>query len=192
MSILKKQTAEFSLVGQLLGFVIKDGYQLKYLRINFAEKEFWVKPIKEIRQQIVESITPGCYLEVKGIKKLSFKTGKIKLKAISVDRIEIGNTSLCPISIAAKPQPNKNCASKASILVCQKSSCWKRGGKTVCQMLEENLRDRDLTDKVQIKLTGCLKQCKHGPNVVVMPDKARYCKVEPERVVELLDKHFIM
>lgn len=48
----------------------------------------------------------------------------------------------------------------ATILMCQKSDCMKRGGKAVCQALQETLSDRGLQNQVTIKGTGCMKQCK--------------------------------
>lgn len=182
MSSYKHRISEFNLRGQLLDFVIKDGYKIKYLRVAISETEYWIKPEKEIRQQLTQMITPGCWIEVQGFSEQSFKTGKVKLKANSVKQITI--------SEPARPQPSKEKASKSNILVCQKSNCWKRGGQEVCQFLEKGLRDRGLDDTVQVKLTGCLKQCKAGPNVVMMPEKVRYSKVQPHHVTELLDKHF--
>jgi (2Fe-2S) ferredoxin len=189
MSSLEERISEFNLVGQLLGFIIKEGYKIKYLRIAFKEHEYWIKPDHEIREELIQTITPGCWVEIQGIAKQSLKTGKLKLKANSVQRVAISTTCQIPVTLP-QSQAVKSETAKASILICQKSDCWKRGGKEVCQVLEKNLRDRDLADKVQIKLTGCLKQCKHGPNVVVMPDKARYSQVTPECVTPLLEKHF--
>ena len=62
-------------------------------------------------------------------------------------------------------------------MVCQKSDCMKRGGKAVCQALEAALSDRGLEDQVTIKGTGCMKNCKAGPNLV-MPDKTRYSRIQ--------------
>ncbi|MGH2413781.1 MAG: (2Fe-2S) ferredoxin domain-containing protein, partial [Microcystaceae cyanobacterium] len=169
-------------VGQLLGFVIKDGYKIKYLRITFSDREYWIKPAKEIRHQLEQTITPGCWVEVSGERQLCLKTGKLKLKADVVKLATNPHTS--------QPQIAKSKTAKASILVCQKSDCWKQGGKAVCQALTEGLRDRGLEDKVQIKSTGCLKQCKKGPNLVMMPDKARYSHVQPQQIPDLLEKHF--
>jgi (2Fe-2S) ferredoxin len=50
------------------------------------------------------------------------------------------------------------------------------------------LSDRDLT-QVTIKGTGCMKQCKAGPNIV-MPDKTRYSRIRPQDIPNLVDKHF--
>ena len=34
----------FQVVGQFLGFVLKDGYKVKYLRISVDKREYWFKP----------------------------------------------------------------------------------------------------------------------------------------------------
>jgi (2Fe-2S) ferredoxin len=190
MSICQKQKLEFNLVGQLLSFVIQDGYKIKYLRIIYSGREYWIKPDKEIRDRLNKTLTPGCWVDIRGTRKQCDKTGKLKLKAYSVERVNLSEISDFPASPPPQSPPLKRETAKASILVCQKSSCWKRGGKAVCQAIEENLRDRGLDDRVQVKLTGCLKQCKQGPNMVVMPDKARYSRVEPKRAIELVEKHF--
>ncbi len=188
MSKLKEKVSEFSETGEFLGFIFKDGYKIKYLRIAISEREYWIKLSKELRDNLNPDITPGCLIKVDGEAKLCLKTGKLKLKATQVSRTEaISKISNCP-SLAKE---NKKTKSKATILVCQKSTCWhKKGGKAVCQVLEENLRDRGWEDKVKIKTTGCLKQCKKGPNVIVMPDKTKYSQIGPKQIPNLLEKHF--
>ena len=81
--------------------------------------------------------------------------------------------------------------SKAKVLFCQKSTCWKKGGKAACKALKAELKNRGLAERVEIKTTGCLKKCGKAPNVVMMPDKARYSKVKPKQVTKLIDKHLV-
>ncbi|MGA7936768.1 MAG: (2Fe-2S) ferredoxin domain-containing protein, partial [Kovacikia sp.] len=45
-------------------------------------------------------------------------------------------------------------------------------------------------EQVTIRGTGCMKDCKAGPNLVVMPGKCRYSRVTPQEIPELLAKHF--
>ncbi|MEC4892380.1 MAG: NAD(P)H-dependent oxidoreductase subunit E [Oscillatoria sp. PMC 1051.18] len=178
MVMLKSPVTEFTVVGKLLDFVIEDGYKIKYLRIAIAQREYWFKLSKEIRYRLDPAIQPGCWVEVTGEQK--YKTGKLKLTAYEV-------------KLAANPQsadavsPPK---AKASILVCQKADCCKRGGRVVYGAIAEGLRSHQLEDRVTIRATGCLKQCKSGPNIVVMPDKARYSNVHPEQISALITKHF--
>lgn len=188
-----KQVTEFYLVGQLLGFIIKDGYKIKYLRMNVSEREYWIKLSKEMRSQLNPEINPGCWLEIGGTREVSYKNGKMKLEA---DKITLVNPSGPSEGTILVPPPKtespaKAGGGKACVLVCKKSACQKRGGAAVCHRIEEELRDRGLSDQVQVKLTGCLKLCKKGPNVVMMPDKARYSHVKPQQVPELVEKHLV-
>ncbi|MUL35323.1 (2Fe-2S) ferredoxin domain-containing protein [Gloeocapsopsis dulcis] len=180
--IKSKKVSDFTLEGRFLNFILEDGYKPKYLRIASAEGEYWIKPCKELRQQGIQ-LTPGDWVQVLGERKLDLKTGKLKLKAAQVTR----TIPHAPENAASpKVVPSKK---KANILVCQKSSCMKRGGTAVCQALQATLSDRGLENEVAIKGTGCLKQCKAGPNIV-MPDKTRYSRIQAAEIPEVIDKHF--
>ncbi|MEC4803153.1 MAG: (2Fe-2S) ferredoxin domain-containing protein [Jaaginema sp. PMC 1079.18] len=172
----------FKLQGQLLAFVIKEGYKVKYLRIAVGDRELWIKLPKKVRTSLDPRLTPGCYLKIKGTQKQE-KTGELKLVAKSV---KLSQPSAPEPSTATEKPPK----TPARILVCGKSACRKRGGMQVCQVLENKLRDRGLEDQVQIKTTGCLKACKQGPNLIVMPDKKRYQRVQAPEVPAIVAEHF--
>ena len=91
-----------------------------------------------------------------------------------------------PRKISLTPAPK----SKACVMVCQKSSCRKRGGSKVSQSVADYLQERGWENQVAIKGTGCMKQCKKGPCVVFMPDKCRHTNVDPKQVPALMEKHF--
>jgi (2Fe-2S) ferredoxin len=171
----------FHLQGQLLAFVIKDGYKVKYLRLAVGDRERWIKLPKKVSATLDPRLAPGCWLDVSGTQKLE-KTGKLELKAQTVELAQTAAPRPCPAS-PATPAPTK-------ILLCGKSSCQKRGGKDLCQALEQNLRDRGLDDRVQIKTTGCLKNCKQGPNLILLPDKTHYRRVQAREVPTIVEKHF--
>jgi len=209
-----KQVSEFNLEGEILSLVIEDGCQLKYLRISTARKvEYLVKLRKELRSFLGPVLTPGLRVKVAGERELNLKNGKIKLKARSLtlaggnnDRLPeqqdftsvpgefvtsdsaIGKTEFSP------PEADRTVKDRAKtqtkILVCQKSDCQKRGAATVCKALENALNSRGLEEQVTVQGTGCLKQCKAGPNIVVMPDKTRYSRIAPAEVPAIIDKHF--
>ncbi len=83
-----------------------------------------------------------------------------------------------------QPKPKK-----ATILMCQKSDCMKRGGKEVCQALQSAIAQNGLEGEVTVKGTGCMKKCKQGPHVV-MPDKTRYSRIHVSHVSIIMEKHF--
>ncbi|AFY32406.1 (2Fe-2S) ferredoxin domain-containing protein [Calothrix sp. PCC 7507] len=182
------EVTEFCLEGRFLDFVIKDGYKLKGLLLATAEGECYVKLAKHLRAAFDLRLPRGTWLQAVGTKKYDFKTGEVTLKAerVMAARFEVGR-------VKATEQSNRQTTaqspkSKATILVCQKSDCMKRGGKEVCQALAAELSDRSLADQVTIKGTGCMKNCKAGPNVI-MPDKTRYTRIQATQVPAIIEKH---
>lgn len=191
-----KQQAEFNWVGQLVDFIVKDGYKIKYLRLHVSPHEYWVKLPKPLRYQLDPQIQPGCWLEVSGQAERCVKTGKLKLRAHEVALASEPAPGSQPASVepetatadrepAARAKP-----SKAKVLVCQKSGCRKRGGDLIRAEIAANLEACGLAGQVDVIGTGCLKECKRGPNVVMMPDKARYSNVSPNEIPQLVAKHF--
>ncbi len=209
-----KQVSEFSLEGEILSLIVEDGYKLKYLRIRSdIGVEFLVKLSKELRSFLAPVLTPGLRVQVAGEKELNLKNGKIKLKARSLT-LARGNNDPSPEQLDSSSVPagvlmcertiaktevttpiaakTEKAAAKTQtkILVCQKSDCQKRGSAAVCKALENALNARGLEEQVTVQGTGCLKQCKAGPNIVVMPDKTRYSRISPAEIPAIIDKHF--
>lgn len=168
--------APFRLEGQFLGFVLKDGYKVKFLKLRTFDRELWIKIPKTLRDSLDQTMKVGSQLEVTGIGGICPKKRQLKLEA--------ENISL----FSRKTAPKAVCSGK--ILMCQKTNCQRRGGNGVYAALEESLRDRGLKDKVQIQGTGCLKGCKTSPNLVFLPDKTHYHQVTPQQVDSLIAHHF--
>jgi (2Fe-2S) ferredoxin len=178
------QILEFRLKGRFLGFILEDGYKIKGLRLGSVEGECGIKLAKPLRTSLGQVLIPGDWIEVTGERILDWKSGKLKLKAYEVTLTVPSNTQ------TVTPAPAKPSKPQACIMVCQKSDCCQKGAMEVCKVLEEELRDRGLADQVTIKKTGCMKQCKAGPNIVIMPDKTTYRRVRLHEIRHLLDKHF--
>jgi len=210
-----KQVSEFSLEGEILGLIVEDGCKLKYLRIsNDRGVEYLVKLCKELRSFLLPVLTPGLKVQVVGEKELNLKNGKIKLKARSLKLAqgqngrspELLDSTNLPVAVltsddrtiakseftsgAAAQTVKAPAKTQTKILVCQKSDCLKRGAGAVCKALENALNSRGLEDQVTVQGTGCLKQCKAAPNIVVMPDKTRYSRIAPAEIPAIIDKHF--
>ncbi|WP_416665836.1 (2Fe-2S) ferredoxin domain-containing protein [Egbenema bharatensis] len=195
-----KQVSEFALDGCFLGFAAKDGYKLKYLRLSTNAGEYCIKIPKDLRSTLYRTLQPGTQIQVLGYCEFCLKKGTTKFKADqirSVDGLPFGSTEqfsrvtgseVKPIA-PQKSEKSEKSAKKAAIMVCQKSDCCKRGGRALVEALRTEIDDRGLTDQVTIKPTGCMKQCKAGPNLV-MPDKTRYSRIRSHEVPSLLDKHF--
>jgi NADH:ubiquinone oxidoreductase subunit E len=178
------QVTEFCFEGRFLDFVIKDGYKLKGLLLWTSEGECYIKLAKHLRSAFDLRLPQGTWLQVVGTKQYNAKKDQVTLVA---ERVMAASADMGTVTAQnlAKTKPDK----VQTILVCQKSDCMKRGGKALCQALESELTNHGLENSVAMKGTGCMKNCKAGPNLV-MPDKTRYSKVKAEQVADLIDKHF--
>ncbi|MBF2047902.1 MAG: (2Fe-2S) ferredoxin domain-containing protein [Elainella sp. C42_A2020_010] len=83
--------------------------------------------------------------------------------------------------------PVNSAKSKIKVLVCQKSGCLKKGGRGLCEALQQALCQRNLDQHVTIKPTGCLKCCSSAPNLVMMPGNRRYKEVRPKTLGQIAD-----
>lgn len=184
MSKCVTSPSRFRLVGKFLGFEDKKGKSQHYLRLYTDKQEYLIKVSKKLRQSITTSSVSGMRLEVIGKEKISKKTGKLKLKAQEIRQLHPNQETVSSSPLVP------SIAQSGKILVCQKSDCWKRGGKAICQQLEKSLSDRGLADTVTVKTTGCLKACGKSPNVVFLPDKTHYKRAKPQEMDELVAKHF--
>lgn len=190
---------EFQLEGRFLNFILKDGYKIRYLRLSTPSGEYVIKLSKEARALLGQTLVPGDWVQVTGSQKLDDKKGTMSFKAYQITKVAPRSGQPTPsdgLTAPAGMKPDRDnttpefaTPAKATILVCQKSDCCKRGGRAVVQALETTLKDRNLADQVVIRGTGCMKRCKAGPNLV-MPDKTKYSQIRPHEIPAVIDQHF--
>ena len=184
MSKSNKVVSNFSLEGRFVSFVGDVEDKTKWIKIATSEGERYIKLSKELRGNLPRLLQAGDWLQISGKLKLNYDTGELKLKAYQV-------TLTAPtIREPASHPPVAASKTKDCVMVCQKSSCQKRGAGEVCQAVAQSLRDRGLEEQVVLKGTGCMKECKRGPCVVFMPDKSRYIGISPTEIPMLIEKHF--
>ncbi|NEQ31651.1 MAG: (2Fe-2S) ferredoxin domain-containing protein [Leptolyngbya sp. SIO4C5] len=194
----RDRKTEFSLEGRFLGFSPQGTSDNKYIDLLTAKGGHRIKLRKSLRPILADYLLPGDVIRVFGEQKVDDDQDAPQLKALRIVRLAAEQLQAAPESPAEAiapqketPQSKSKSQKPAKILVCQKSSCRKRGSEKVCQQLTESLEKSDLGDRVTIKKTGCMGHCKSGPHVVFMPDKKRYSKVKPKTVPELVEKHCV-
>ena len=190
-------SAHFRLEGEFQGFASGKKSPFKYLVVKTAEEEVRIKLKKSLRMMLFRYLVPGDWVRVVGRQKWDGDRDEIILKADEAIRIPSPQTSHPAKDAeipASQPQVPCHAAKKAKaktpkILICQKSGCRKRGGRAVGEMVERSLSELGLADQVSVKYTGCMDRCKAGPNVVFMPGKAKYTRVEPGAIPDLVRQH---
>ena len=185
--------------GEFLGFLPNSEGKLKHIQVQVGERIVPIKLAKELRETIGQQLVEGdrllVYLEQTG----SGSIGKLKLKSDRVEKLgtssqsiifESSTTFSSSVSSSSKTSKSKN-NKKGKILVCRKSSCTKRGGKELYRALSETLNQLGLQDQVSIELTGCQKQCKKAPSLILMPGKVKHAYVDPNDLASLLTAHYL-
>lgn len=181
MVAIQPLVSEFTLVGELEDFVIKSNGRVKYLQLSTKSGEYWLKVAKESNYVLGQHLQIGCRLKITGMQKNKLHKGEVEYTAYRIELIAKPVARNLDTTSITKP--------KAKVLFCQKSSCWQQGGKTACELLKAELETRGMRERVEIKTTGCLKQCKQAPNMVVLPDKVRYSRVHPKQIPALIERH---
>ncbi|MFS8909908.1 (2Fe-2S) ferredoxin domain-containing protein [Synechococcus sp. H60.3] len=184
MSKLAKQRIPFESEGQFLGFLPDKDGKLKYLRWQAGAEVFAGKIPKPLRSELYRSLKPGDRVQIAGEREVNLLKGREKWVLYRVVPVQAGIPATSPPKAAPESEEKR----KGVVLVCQKSDCCRRGALEVIQALQAHLAAYPETIRVQG--VGCLKDCKRGPNVVFLPDKARYSGVSPQGIPALLERHF--
>ncbi|AGY58688.1 (2Fe-2S) ferredoxin domain-containing protein [Gloeobacter kilaueensis] len=180
-----------TLEGEVLAFVAGKHGLINRCRLATPEGALTVKFPKEWSYRLTRTIAPGDRVQVRGKLKID-DDGDYYLKATVILHLKAaalaGAQSLPPTLPELEPvQPQSGPASPTTrVLVCKSSDCCKRGARQLIAQLKETVERYELQDKVTVETTGCMKRCKQGPNLVIMPSKARHTCVDPAEASEIL------
>jgi len=85
--------------------------------------------------------------------------------------------------ILSQHKPEKPCIS-----ICGGTGCHAHGCEDVAKAIKSELKQRGLSDQVELKLTGCHGFCERGPLMVLYPQKIFYQGVSPGDVSEIISE----
>lgn len=77
------------------------------------------------------------------------------------------------------------------ILVCGGTGCRASEAQVIKRELESLLRDKGLSEEVQVVTTGCFGFCEKGPIVKILPDNTFYVQVTVSDVREIIEEHIL-
>ena len=181
MVALQPLVSEFTIVGRLEDFVISSKGRIKYLSVSTPEADYLIEVAKSKKSNLGKYLQPGCHLKVTGMRKYKLHQEQIEYKAYRIELLPEQSPTIKAIAA------NKN-KGKAKVLVCQGSSCCQKGAQAICKLLQTELKAQGMTDKVEIRTTGCMKQCKQAP-YMIMPGRNAYSRVQPEQISGLIAKY---
>ncbi len=183
MSKFAKQRIPFESEGRFLGFLPDKDGKLKHLRWQAGAEVFAGKIPKPLRSALYRTLKPGDTVQIAGEREIDPLKGREKWVLYRVVPVQASPEASSPIA-----PPGSEERRKRVVLVCQKSDCCRRGALEVMQALQAHLAA--YPEAIRVQGVGCMKDCKRGPNLVFMPDKARYSGVSPQGIPALLERHF--
>lgn len=80
---------------------------------------------------------------------------------------------------------------KRQVMICAGTGCFSSGSNRLFKKLKEELAANGLTDRVNIKITGCHGFCEQGPLMIIEPMKTFYTRVEEEDIAEIVARSLI-
>ena len=80
---------------------------------------------------------------------------------------------------------------KYQALVCFGTGCTSSGCKVIRDTLLEEIEKYGLQNDVAVIERGCMGTCAVGPVVYILPDETYYTEMTPDKVREIVQKHFI-
>jgi (2Fe-2S) ferredoxin len=173
---LDHQPTQLVLEGRYLGSITSSKGRPKYLRLQTDQGEQLIKLPDYVGYALAEEVESGAWVRVWVRQK-----GE-KLKAVMV--IPLAPTAAVNVSA---PVSESRLPSICKIQVCRKGGCCKRGGLNVWQALQEALQQTSGGQRVHLEASGCMKECKHGPNIRV--GSAIYSQVRCDQIPEILQTH---
>lgn len=77
------------------------------------------------------------------------------------------------------------------ILTCGGTGCRASQSMQIQEKFNQQIAERNLTEKVKVISTGCFGFCEKGPIVKIIPDNTFYTQVSPDDVSEIVEEHII-
>ncbi len=80
---------------------------------------------------------------------------------------------------------------KTYLLICGGTGCHATGSIKVMDVLQQELNEKGLQDKVEIVETGCNGFCAMGPIMVVHPGEIFYQKIKLDDIPKIVEEHLV-
>ena len=77
---------------------------------------------------------------------------------------------------------------RAMIAVCTGTGCQAHGCDKVVDLLRSELNSAGLSDKIEVKTTGCHGFCEKGPLAVIRPEGILYQRVKEKNIADIVSK----
>jgi hypothetical protein len=194
----KTMTSTISTQGQVLKGRYIEPYRsrkgkLKGVVLQVGEVAYRIKLPKYLRPLLVRELEPGVFIQV-----WAYPDEDI-WRAINVLPLPISEADILRLQwqkLSPKPAIVPSAATRSStdtapvkqqcIQVCRKGKCYKQGSKHIWSVLQAEVESNPDLQHISVEATGCMKACKKGPNLKVLPKGKMLSRMTPEQALDVL------
>ncbi|MFZ7131452.1 MAG: NADH-quinone oxidoreductase subunit NuoF [Eubacteriales bacterium] len=80
---------------------------------------------------------------------------------------------------------------RSQILICGGTGCHSSGSNHLVQQFKKEFRTHNMSEEIDLIITGCFGLCELGPVVIVYPEGTFYSRVTVDDIPELVEEHFV-
>ncbi|MBE9138908.1 (2Fe-2S) ferredoxin domain-containing protein [Nodosilinea sp. LEGE 07088] len=147
------------LKGRYTGAYRSNKGKIKGLLLQVGAEEYTIKLPKYLRPLLVRELTPGEFVQVWAY------LDDDRWRAINILSLPDGEAAALPQAWGATAPARTAQPQRLCVEVCTKGKCYKQGGRQIHSALQAAVERNPNLAHVAIKGTGCMKACKHGPNL---------------------------
>lgn len=154
------------LKGKYVGAFRSSKGKLKGLRLESGGQEYTIKLPKYLRPILVRELVPQTFVQVWAYPDEDIWRG---INVLPLSEAEARSLHVEASTPQATPVPQETRSKTVRIQVCSKGKCFKQGGRAIWQTLKAEAEANPHLQNIVVESTGCMKACKAGPNMRILP-----------------------
>lgn len=194
--ILKGQILKGQILkGKYIGALRSKKGKLKGMILQAGQVTYSVKLPKHLRPMLAWEIPPETFVQVwaypeDGIWQASNVLPLSAQEVADLQQEWVDPANHAPEVPSVPPDPwNHAKATKVCIQVCRKGKCYKQGSMQIWNALQAEAEANPNLDHISIEATGCMKACKQGPNLRLLPKGKMLSQMTPDQAIAILAEY---
>lgn len=174
------------LKGQYVGAFRSEKGKLKGLRLQSGAEEYTIKLPKYLRPMLVRELQPETFVQIWAYpdKDIWRAINILPLSETEIQALPKSIEATVKQPVAQAPQKPRTC-----IQICRKGKCFKQGSKAIWQTLQDEVEANPDLQHLSIEATGCMKACKQGPNLRILPSGKVVNRVNASKALSVLSAY---
>jgi hypothetical protein len=183
------------LKGQYIGALRSKKGKLKGMILQAGSRTYSVKLPKYLRPMLAWEIPPETFVQVWAYPEDDIWQASNILPLSAQEIADLQQQWVDPANhtpeLPSLPTDalNHANAAKVCIQVCRKGKCYKQGSMQIWNALHTEVEANPDLDHVSIEATGCMKACKQGPNLRLLPKGKMLSQMTPDRAITILTEY---